>query len=57
MSLNDAMFSWNVEVEAEAARLINEGTAPFEAIVQARNAVSRRRKTAARAPLAETVKP
>ena len=43
MSLKDAMFSWNAEVEAETTRLIEEGIDLFDAINQARHIVSRRR--------------
>jgi hypothetical protein len=38
---------WNDEVDAEAARLIRNGTPPLQAIEMARDAVSRRRQGAA----------
>jgi hypothetical protein len=44
MSLRDAVRSWDVEVEAEAERLIREGTPPYDAIEKAKQIVSIRRR-------------
>jgi hypothetical protein len=40
----DAQRNWDIEVEAEAVELIESGTPPYDAIDQARNIVSRRRR-------------
>jgi hypothetical protein len=46
--LERAMRGWDAEVDAEAARLVEAGVAPFDAVVRARDSVSaRRRKRAA----------
>lgn len=42
--LRGAIDEWNDEVEEEAAKLIRFGTPPFDAMDQARNIVSTRRK-------------
>jgi len=41
--LQDAMRRWDNEVDAEATKLIEGGTPPYEAIQQAKKTVSRRR--------------
>lgn len=43
IGLMDAIRDWNFEVEQEAERLIRRGVPPYDAIDQARNAVSKRR--------------
>jgi hypothetical protein len=42
-----ARDDWSREVDREAARLVEEGTPPYDAIEQARNIVSRRRRAEA----------
>lgn len=42
--LKNAIASWNYEVEEEAIRLIERGTAPYDAIEKAKRIVSERRK-------------
>ena len=44
--LKDAIRRWDNEVEDEAMRLIERGTPPYEAIQQARDIVSRKRREA-----------
>ena len=44
--LQDAIRSFECEVEHEAAEMIRRGTPPFEAIERARNLVRRRRADA-----------
>jgi hypothetical protein len=44
MSLDSVIRSWEIEVESEAERLINEGVPPYDAVEQARDIVSRRRR-------------
>jgi len=50
----DAMRRWDIEVEAEATELIESGTPPYEAIEQAKNIVSRRRRDKAGAEKQES---
>ncbi len=40
--------AWTDEVNAEAARLVRQGVPPFDAIIRARDIVSRRRAEKAR---------
>jgi len=42
--LREAIDQWEAEVGHEAARLIREGTPPFQATEEARNIVQRRRR-------------
>lgn len=44
------MRAWDIEVDAEMARLIEEGVPPFDAAGRARDIVSRRRRKASRRP-------
>ena len=44
VDLQRAISSWQAEVDYEAARLIESGVAPYDAIEQARKNVSERRK-------------
>lgn len=46
--LQDATREWEREVEAEAVRLIESGTPPFDAVHRARNIVSDRRRQRSR---------
>lgn len=43
-ALQEAMDEWDAEVGREAARLIREGTPPFQATDEAVNIVQRRRR-------------
>lgn len=43
-----ARRDWDLEVDREAAKLVEEGVPPFDAIERARNTVTRRRREAAR---------
>ncbi len=43
-TFKNASDEWNREVDAEAARLVEEGTPPYEAVKRATEAVSRRRR-------------
>lgn len=47
MAFYEEMRAWEAEVDAEAARLVREGTPPFDAIEQARQIVIARRRRAA----------
>lgn len=46
--LERATREWEREVGEEAAKLIREGTPPFDAAIRARDTVSRRRRQATR---------
>jgi hypothetical protein len=39
----DAIREWDLDVDLETARLIREGTPPYDAVEQAKKIVSRRR--------------
>lgn len=41
---------WQIDVDAEAARLIQLGVPPWDAIIQARQRISARRRDAAMRP-------
>lgn len=43
-AFEDEQRKWDVEVDTEAAELIRRGVPPYDAIEQARNNVSRRRR-------------
>jgi hypothetical protein len=43
MSLREAIRSWDMDVEAEAERLIKGGTPPYDAIERAKQIIIRRR--------------
>ncbi len=45
-TFKSAVISWEIEVEHEAARLVKQGVPPWDAIEQARENVSRRRRLA-----------
>lgn len=47
--LNSAMIDWNAEVESETARLIRLGVPPWDAAIQARQRVTKKRREAASA--------
>ena len=44
--LNSATRRWNIDVETEAARLIRLGVPPWDAAIQARQRVEKRRREA-----------
>ncbi len=44
MSLENAMREWKAEVSAEMERLIRLGVPPFDAAIQARQRVEKRRR-------------
>lgn len=44
---HEATRAWDAEVDAEAARLIERGIPPFDAVIRAREIVSARRRNRA----------
>lgn len=44
MSFEDEKRRWDIEVDAEAARLVRLGVPPYDAISQARQRVEQRRR-------------
>lgn len=44
MSFEFESLSWRVEVEAEAERLIRRGVPPWDAVIQARQRISEKRR-------------
>lgn len=47
MDFRSESLSWGVEVDCEAARLIRLGVPPWDAAIQARQLVEKRRRVAA----------